>query len=129
MINKKTGVIEIGADLRISPTYKFSDYKKTPYYNGEDGIKEITLNKEQEIDGRHYFVSLIFREQLIYSVSLINSDKIFSEEEEPKRKELHDKILQNYGINLDSVYSWGKISSEYDSRGNISSISIYYNHK
>jgi len=127
MINKKTGVIKIGDNLEISPTYKFDDYKKTPYYRDEDGIKEIILSKEQIIEGRHYFVSLIFRNQLIYSVSLINSDKIFSEKEEPKRKEVHDEILQRCGITQNHEYKWGKILSEYDSRSNMSSISIYYN--
>lgn len=59
-------------------------------------------------------------------VSLICCDKEFSERNEDKRKLLHDNILKELGINQQMEYSWGKISSDYDARGNVSSIDIEY---
>ena len=43
-----------------------------------------------------------------------------------KRKILHDDILNELGINQQMEYSWGKISSDYDARSNVSSIDIMY---
>lgn len=59
-------------------------------------------------------------------VSLICCDDEFSEFHEPKRKLLHDEILSKNGISTDTEYKWGKITSEYDSRSNLSSINILY---
>ena len=46
--------------------------------------------------------------------------------DEDKRKILHDDILNELGINQQMEYSWGKISSDYDARSNVSSIDIMY---
>lgn len=59
-------------------------------------------------------------------VSMINCDCDISMEQEMQRKEVHDKILEDMGIQSGNVYSWGKIVSQYDSKSNISSINIYY---
>ena len=59
-------------------------------------------------------------------VSLICCDKEFSEKDEDKRKILHDDILNELGIDHQMEYSWGKISSDYDARSNVSSIDIMY---
>ena len=37
-----------------------------------------------------------------------------------------DDILNELGINQQMEYSWGKISSDYDVRSNVSSINIMY---
>ena len=80
----------------------------------------------KKIDNRKYIVSLFFRNGKIYMVSLICCDKEFSEKDEDKRKILHDDILNELGIDHQMEYSWGKISSDYDARSNVSSIDIMY---
>ena len=57
---------------------------------------------------------------------MICCDEEFSENDEDKRKILHDNILNKLGINQQMEYSLGKISSDYDARSNISSIDIVY---
>ena len=54
------------------------------------------------------------------------TDKEFSEQDEKKRKELHDTILSELGLNSHMKYNWGEISSDFDARSNISSINIIY---
>ncbi len=43
-----------------------------------------------------------------------------------KRKILHDDILNELGIRPQEKYSWGKISSDYDAKSNLSNINIVY---
>lgn len=127
MINTENGAINIGHDVIVDKDYTFEMFKKTYFYNNQDGIRIIDLEEMQVIDGKKYVVSLFFREGLIYMISLINCDKEISQEDEYLRKHIHDKILSEIGIKSGEVYSWGKIVSEYDKRGGISSIDIYYN--
>ena len=61
-----------------------------------------------------------------WKTSLLCCDKEFSEKDEDKRKILHDAILSELGMNQQTEYSWGKISSDYAVRSNISSIDIMY---
>lgn len=126
MIDKNTGKIQIADSLIVFPNYTFDEYKNSKFYNGETGVQEIQLEDPQMIDGKNYLVSLIFINNVIYSISLVNVDEIFSEQNEPERKKVHDEILKECGINSDVQYGWGRVSSDYDSRGNVSSISIYY---
>ena len=122
----KDGIIKIADDLTIMPGYSFAQFKITRFYEQQDGDRIIYLDAPQTIAGRRYLVSLFFRNGIIYMVSLVCCDEEYSEEDEPKRKELHDRILSEQGISQDCEYSWGKITSEYDKRGNVSSINIYY---
>ena len=84
------------------------------------------MDEQQIIGNRKYIISLFFRNGKIYMVSLMCCDKEFSEKDEDKRKILHDDILYELGINQQMEYSWGKISSDYDARSNVSSIDIIY---
>lgn len=127
MIDVKTGIFKIGNVLEIHPGYTFENFKKSTLYNGENGIRIIYLDEKQVIDGQRYIVSLFFKNNIIYMVSLILSEVEYSEEDEEKRKENHDEILKKDGITNNTEYAWGKISSEYDAKSNISSINIYYN--
>ncbi len=86
----------------------------------------IYLEGQQLIDDRKYIVSLFFRNGKISVVSFICCDKEFSENDERKRKTLHDDILNELGIRPQERYRWGKISSDYDARSNLSSINIVY---
>ena len=126
MKNINDGFVTISDELTISPGFSFKQFKHTKFYNKQDGVKIIYLNEQQTIDNRKYIVSLFFREGKIYILSLICCDKEFSEEDENKRKTLHDDILNELGIKEQMEYSWGKISSDYDARSNLSSINIMY---
>jgi hypothetical protein len=126
MIDIKSGKIETQEGLITEPNYRFDEFKTTRFYNGQDGVKIIYLEEKQTIDNMKFIVSLFFKNQKIYMLSLICCDSEFSDSDEPKRKLLHDKILSDIGINQREEYKWGKISSDYDARSNISSINIVY---
>ncbi|CWV08907.1 hypothetical protein J8224_002913 [Listeria monocytogenes] len=127
MLNTVNGELKINDELIVHPEYQFDEFKNTEYYDGQDEIKIIYLEKIQKIDTYHYFVNLFFKEKQLYSVSLINCDQNISESNEIDRKTIHDKILSENGIQNNVSYNWGKIISEYDPRSNISSIDIFYN--
>lgn len=127
MINIHTGILKINSDLIFSPYYNFEDFKRTSYFKGQDGVRIIYLDEKQTINGRTYLVSFFFREGKIYVVSLVNCDQSISENEEKTRKERHDEILFQEGIESGKEYNWGKIESNYDARSNVSSIDIFYN--
>ena len=112
--------------MLISPHYSFESFKNTEYYDNQDGIKTIHLKKAEIIDNRKYMVNLFFLNKEIYVVSLICCDCVFSAKNEHQRKQLHDKILKENGINQKNKYAWGKIESNYDKRSNLSSIDIIY---
>ena len=126
MIDVINGTIIISNTLKFYPGLQFDEFKKTEYYNGEDGIRVIYLKDKPIIDGKLYIVSFFFRNDRIYAVSLINCDKEIPEAEEFKRKLKHDNILNKNNIISGQQYEWGRVVSEFDARSNISSINIYY---
>lgn len=126
MLDISNGFLTISEELTIFPGFSFEQFKHTRFYRNQDGVRIIYLDEQQIIDNRKYIVSLFFRNGKIYMVSLICCDKEFSEKDEGKRKILHDDILNELGINQQMEYSWGRISSDYDARSNVSSIDIMY---
>lgn len=126
MIDLKKGIIKINDNLVFSPNFSYDDFKKTPYYNGQNNVRMIYLNEYQIIEGRKYMVSFFFKKDKIYMVSLVNCDEIISEDNEKRRKKKHDNILSLEKIENGKEYCWGKIQSEFDARSNVSSINIYY---
>ena len=126
MIDVKSGVLKLDDSLSFYPGFSFEDFKKSNFYNGEAGTKAIYLHGKQIIDGRHYMVSFFFRNNKIYVVSLVNCDEDINEADEVKRKDIHDAVLKENKIENGYQYKWGRVLSEYDGRGNISSINIYY---
>lgn len=126
MINISNGFVTISDELTIFPEFSFEQFKHTKFYKNQDEVKIIYLDEKQIIDNRKYIVSLFFKDRKIYMVSLICCDEEFSEKDEDKRKILHDDILNKLGIKPQMEYSWGKISSDYDARSNLSSINIMY---
>ena len=110
MIDNSNGYINISDELTIFPGFSFEQFKNTKFYDNQDGVRIIYLNEHQIINGRNYIVSLFFRDRKIYMVSLICCDKEFSEQDEKKRKELHDTILSELGLNYHMKYNWGEIS-------------------
>ena len=126
MLDISNGVLEVSDELVLSPGFSFEQFKRTRFYKNQDGVKIIYLDEQQIIDNRRFFVNLFFRNKKIYIVSLVFCDKEFPEEDEPKRKILHDEILNELGVNQQVNYSWGKITSSYDARSNLSCINIVY---
>lgn len=126
MKNITDGYIKISEDLTVFPNYSFEQFKQTIFYNNQDGIRIIYLDNQHIIKNRKYIVSLFFRNGIIYMLSLICCDEEFTEINEEKRKILHNNILKEWGLKEQNEYSWGKISSDYDNRSNISSINIIY---
>lgn len=126
MIDIDNGFLTISDELTIFPGFSFEQFKHTRFYKNQDGVRIIDLDEKQIIDNRKYIVSLFFRNGKIYMVSLICCDKEFSQKDAVKRKNIHDDILNELGINQNKEYTWGKISSDYDARGNVSSIDIIY---
>jgi hypothetical protein len=122
----RDGIISLNNNVLISPGYRFEDFKKTFNYNGQDGIRIIHLDSRVIIDKHEYRISLFFRNNVLYMLSLICCDIDFSIERESERKKIHDEILEKYNIHQNDIFSWGKIVSEYDARGNVSSINFYY---
>lgn len=126
MLDISNGFLKISDELTIFSGFSFEQFKHTRFYKNQDEMRIIYLDEQQSIDNRKYIVSLFFMNGKIYMVSLICCDKEFSEKDEDKRKILHDDILNELGINQKMEYSWGKISSDYDARSNVSSIDIMY---
>lgn len=120
------GVIAIRDQLTIRPGFSFEQFQRTKFYKNQDDTRIIYLDGPQRIDDRNYLVSLFFRNGTIYMVSFLCCDEEFSERDEPKRKRLHDAILDELGLRPQERFPWGTISSDYDARSNLSSINIVY---
>ena len=122
----KNGTIIVDGEA-FGPKYSFERFKKSPFYKNQDGIRFIHLDGKKDIQGRKYIVTLFFRNDIIYMISLVCCDFNFTPENEKERKNVHDQILNAYAINNEKKFHWGKITSEYDQRSNLSSINIIYN--
>ena len=119
------GVISLSDDLVITSGYTFDQFRSTRYYEEQKPERVFWLNEKFMFQGHSFMVSLFFRSGVIYMLSLLCCDLEFGMEEEKKRKELHDEILQSWGIER-SDQEWGYVESVYDARSNISSINIVY---
>lgn len=124
--NWKYGIVSMGKGLILSPGYSFSDFQKTSFYNGQDGERQIILDGQFIIDGHKYVADLVFIKGKLYSVSLVCCDVEFTMEREEERRLLHDEILRRYGLERENKFPWGELVSDYDAKGNVSSISFYY---
>ena len=119
------GVISLSDDLVITSGYTFDQFRATRYYKGQKPERVFWLDEKFMFQGHSFMVSLFFRSGVIYMLSLLCCDLEFGMEEEKKRKELHDEILQSWGI-VRPDQEWGYVESVYDARSNISSINIVY---
>ena len=119
------GVISFSDDLVITSGYTFEQFRNTRYYKGQNPERVFWLDEKFMFQGHSFMVGLFFRSGVIYMLSLLCCDMEFGMEEEKKRKELHDEILQSWGIER-SDQEWGRIESVYDARSNISSIDLVF---
>ena len=108
MNNISKGIISLSDDLVITSGYTFDQFQSTRYYKGQNPERAFWLE-----------------EKFMLQVSLLCCDLEFGMEEEKKRKELHDEILQSWGIGR-SDQEWGYVESVYDARSNISNIHVIY---
>jgi len=126
VIDLSNGIVKVAEGLSVYPNYLFEEFKKTSFYKNQDGIRIIYLDGQQVIDGKSYIVSMFFKNEKIYMLSLICCNMEYSEMDEKKRKELHDEILKQYGIVGEKEFVWGRVTSDYDTRSNCSSINFLY---
>lgn len=126
MFDTQTGTIVLSQDLIIDGQYTYDCFVKTKYFSHQDPAQLIWIDTPFTLGGHAFLAGLIFRNKCIYMVSLLCIDKEYAMVDEPKRKHLHDFILEEQGINTHAEYAWGRIESNYDSRSNISSIDIRY---
>ena len=122
------GVISLSDELVIASGYTFEQFRNTRYFKGKDPKRVFWLDEKLLFQGYSFMVSLFFRNGVIYMLSLLCCDLEFGMEEEKKRKELHDEILQSWGI-VRPDQEWGYVESVYDARSNISSINIGFEMK
>ena len=126
VINK--GVISLSDDLVITSGYTFDQFRSTRYYERQNPERVFWLDEKFMFQGHSFMAGLFFRSGVIYMLSLLCCDLEFGMEEEKKRKELHDEILQSWGI-VRPDQEWGYVESVYDARSNISSINIGFEMK
>ncbi len=122
------GVISFSDDLVITSGYTFEQFRNTRYYKGQNPERVFWLDEKFMFQGHSFMAGLFFRSGVIYMLSLLCCDLEFGMEEEKKRKELHDEILQSWGI-VRPDQEWGYVESVYDARSNISSINIGFEMK
>ena len=125
MINIKNGSIQLSDGTILDGSFSFGNFQTTKYYDNQDETRVITLSPTQKIGEEEFVITIRFKNGRLNYISLISTTLDFSEKDEPLRKEHHDKILQNWHVDC-GEYNWGRLESEYDKRGNISSINIYY---
>ena len=125
-VDRKTGFIRIDEDLIFYPGYSFEEFRMSKHYRGEDGILMISLQDKYWIGTNEFYVSFFFRKNKLYMVSYLIHDKRITMENEIDRKKIHDRILCEMGLEVENEFSWGSIKSNYDPKGNVSSIGIVY---
>lgn len=123
-MNWKDGKFIIDGE-EFYPGYTFEDFKKTHFYNNQDGIRIIKLENMVYIEEHQYIVNLMFENFNLYMIQLYCVDDITLTSEE--RIEVNNKILEEYGLSEEKQFEWGSIKSSYDPRSDVSSIVIIYN--
>ena len=123
-MNWKDGKFIIDGE-EFYPGYTFEDFKKTHFYNNQDGIRIIKLENMVYIEEHQYIVNLMFENFNLYMIQLYCVDDITLTSEE--RIEVNNKILEGYGLSEENQFEWGSIKSSYDPRSDVSSIVIIYN--
>ncbi|HEM3704684.1 TPA: hypothetical protein U1C94_000985 [Streptococcus suis] len=125
MIDKNIGAVMLEEGLCLFRGMTFEDFRQTNYFSNQDS-KRVFYLRNLKIFNETFIISLFFKEEILHSVSLIIDDSSIVPEQEVQRKIRHDTILTMFNIEIDSIYEWGQIESNYNSRSNISSIDITY---
>lgn len=78
MININDGTLKIDDALSFYPGFRFEDFKKTKYYNGQDEIRVIYLDEKKIIDGRQYIGGINLYISLYIRLTTKNNKRISS---------------------------------------------------
>ena len=81
MIDTSNGSLKISGELTFFPGYLFDQFKQTKFYKNQDGRRIIYLESQKLMDNKNYIVSLFFRNEKLYIVSLVCCDQKYSEKE------------------------------------------------
>ncbi len=123
----RTGELTLHNEI-FHKDYTFKQFKKSALYSGQNAERVFTLEGKYKIDNWEFYVSLFFRQGILNMISLCCNTHEISFDDEPKRKELHDSILAEYGLSDDEEFVWGSVRSVYDRKSNVSSINIIYDY-
>lgn len=93
----KSGLIEINGEI-FTPGYTFENFQKSTFFEGQDGVRIIRLNKTVQISGNNFTSSLFFRNKILYMISMVCVDinPSFSWKK-LNCKQFHDAILAKNG--------------------------------
>lgn len=69
----KSGLIEINGEI-FTPGYTFENFQKSTFFEGQDGVRIIRLNKTVQISGNNFITSLFFRNKILYMISMVCVD-------------------------------------------------------
>lgn len=122
----KNGVISVGG-VDLAQGFSFDEFKNTPLFSGQDGIRMICPDELVCIDGVNFKAGIMFRNGLLYLVSLYCVDLDTTPDREAEVKEFHDAFLRKYGLSEHNSFSWGSIESCFDPRSCSASICFTYN--
>lgn len=113
-------------DIILNKDFSFSDFTKTKYYNNQDSVREIKLEDIQVFENHKFIVTIRFDDDLLSLISLycVDDNINLDFEHERERKEKHDLILKEWGVQ--KKYNWGMIESVYEPRSNAALILIEY---
>ena len=123
-MNWKDGKFIIDGE-EFYPGYTFEDFKKTHFYNNQDGIRIIKLENMVYIEEHKYIVTIMFWNYNLHMIELHCADDITLTSEEMIK--VHNEILEEYGLLMENKFEWGSIKSLYDKKSDVSSIAIMYN--
>ena len=124
-IDFENGIVTIDG-VSLGPGYCFADFLLTLLYDHQDENRFFWLKGNERIGENRFAVGLAFRDGTLSTLELLCVDAEFTWETEEKRKDLHDLIQRRYGINEEAQFRWGRVSSEFDRKGCISSIVFAY---
>ena len=134
MINYKTGEIILG-DIVISPSLSRASFEAASVFSN---AKKLSSNEPWVSYGVRFEqgdVSLDFQGEKLSSIMIgfylpdentQGSWESWSQENEKKRKQLHDQILKEEIGSTSRTFSWGKVGSIVDPKTCDASIFIQY---
>ena len=69
----KSGIIKINGEI-FAPGYTFEDFQRSTFFEGQDAVRIIRLNKTVQISGNNFITSLFFRNKILYMISMVCVD-------------------------------------------------------
>lgn len=88
----------------LLPDIHLKTFKNLLFFEGQDGVRIIRLNKTVQISGNNFITSLFFRNKILYMISMVCVDINPSFSEEIKRKQFHDAILAKNGLSPETFF-------------------------